>query len=317
MSRKCSYTISKDNYNKVLEKISSKIRLVLMDANYLQFSNGYIITDAKSVRTFKRNFRKLQINFSQQYVDLLYSNLEEDRKCGVTLRKAEVSALGGRKNWSKNRHILTQHSKIRAKENPEHLSKAGKSVKNRWQKGLTKQDDPRILAHSIRMKLNNPSEGGISKEQRSKQSNTMKEKILSGNFTPNSNNRLTYFNIKYRGKKYRSSWEVLFHHSFPDFEYESLRISYLDETSQQHIYIVDFVDHVNKIVVEVKPLCIMNRGNNRFKELALIKWCKENHYEYVHYDEEKMGNLCKTIDLTELEENIQNKLRGLVNEIKV
>jgi hypothetical protein len=74
----------------------------------------------------------------------------------------------------------------------------------------------------------------------------MKQKILSGEFTPNSNNRNTHWESTFNNNTYRSSWEALYQYFNQDAEYEKLRIEYnINNTAK--IYIVDFVDHVNKI----------------------------------------------------------------------
>jgi hypothetical protein len=57
----------------------------------------------------------------------------------------------------------------------------------------------------------NPNWGkSPSLESREKQSSTLKTKILNGEYTPKSNNRLTHYNIIHNNKTFRSSWEVIF-----------------------------------------------------------------------------------------------------------
>ena len=75
-------------------------------------------------------------------------------------------------------------------------------------------------------------------------SKTMKRKILSGEITPRTANRLTHKRLSspITGvTAYRSNWEVQYHEQLPHLQYESLRIPYFF-SQKQHVYIVDFWD---------------------------------------------------------------------------
>jgi hypothetical protein len=124
-----------------------------------------------------------------------------------------------------------------------------------------------------------------SKEHREQQSVLMKKKILNGEFTPNTNNRNTHWEASCNGKKYRSSWEALYHYFNPDAVYEELRIKY-SYNDDYHIYIVDFVDHNNKTVAEVKPSRLFNDDKTQCKITSLMDWCDEHGYVYIQADEE-------------------------------
>lgn len=85
----------------------------------------------------------------------------------------------------------------------------------------------------------------LSDADRLKKSVIMKQLILNGKFTPNSNNRNTHWKSTYKGQAFRSSWEALYACLNETAEYETLRISYtLDD--REFVYIVDFIDHDKK-----------------------------------------------------------------------
>lgn len=105
----------------------------------------------------------------------------------------------------------------------------------------------------------------------------MKERILTGTFTPNSNNRNTHWVSKFNGKTYRSSWEALYQYFNPYAEYETLRLPYT-HNKLNLIYIVDFIDHDKRIVTEVKPLEMLNDSKTKSKILALTNWARQNNY---------------------------------------
>lgn len=131
--------------------------------------------------------------------------------------------------------------------------------------------------------------GKKTPEQRAKQSEQVKQRILNGEFTPKTTNRLNHSRIKYDGHSFRSSWELAFYKDMKakgvNIEYETLRVAYKFK-GKNHVYITDFVDHDNKIVYEVKPKRLVEDPKTMAKEQAAIEWCKENGYtfEYIHED---------------------------------
>lgn len=121
-----------------------------------------------------------------------------------------------------------------------------------------------------------------------KLSERLKEKIKNGLFTPNITNswcrskliiKFKYNNI-IKTVKVRSCWEAMFILLNKHLDYETLRIPYINENNETHIYIVDFIDKNNKIVYEIKPLRNINKGDNPYKKKALEQWCHDNNYNY-------------------------------------
>jgi len=124
---------------------------------------------------------------------------------------------------------------------------------------------------------------------REKQSNTMKQLIKDGKYTPNSNNRLTHKTIEYNELKFRSSWELIFYKHqknvlHNELGYEELRLEYYDtEMQKNRVYITDFIDHANKILYEVKPSSLIEDNND--KEISAVSWCDAHGYKYVYITE--------------------------------
>ena len=120
------------------------------------------------------------------------------------------------------------------------------------------------------------------------QSNTVKNKIKNGEWTPAVTNSWCHSKIKLKyilnnvivSKNVRSSWEAFFQLLNPNLEYETLRIPYYDtEHKITRNYIVDFIDNENKIVYEVKPYRCKSKQSNIDKFNALEEWCKTNDYK--------------------------------------
>lgn len=118
---------------------------------------------------------------------------------------------------------------------------------------------------------------------REKNSNIMKLKIKNGEFTPNiTNSWCSYSYLIMNGleKRYRSSWEAFYQLCNPALEYEKLRITYTLE-GKLHTYIVDFVDHINKKVFEIKPNSQKEKKIVKIKEKQCRIWCDENKYDFL------------------------------------
>jgi hypothetical protein len=118
----------------------------------------------------------------------------------------------------------------------------------------------------------------------SKNSEKMKMKISTGEFTPCITNSWScsktelYLNEKLY--QYRSSWEAFFHLCNPHLEYETIRIPYFYK-NKNHNYIVDFVYNDNKRIYEIKPKrCFKNSRVSIKKHYAEI-WCENNGFKLI------------------------------------
>ena len=149
----------------------------------------------------------------------------------------------------------------------------------------------------------------MSAERKKYFSDKIKSKILSGEFTPKSNNRNTYWTATFDGKKYRSSWEALYQSLNPSAEHETLRIEYIFNNNK-HIYIVDFIDHTAKLVTEVKPRELCNNSKFLAKMAALSEWAKINKYDVLIADHAWFKQH-KILDYSKFDEETTRKIRKL------
>ena len=210
--------------------------------------------------------------------------------CGVTLGIDSFNYISA-KNFTKYCFSCTKKGMWRyvISYNKETLKERGRKIteskKKFYQTDRGKEVAQQIgEKNSIAVKRFHQSEEGkiLRKQVGLKLSNIMKQSILSGKFTPNSNNRNTHWESEYNGKKYRSSWEALYQFHFPLAQYEKLRIKYFFQ-EKEHIYIIDFIDEQNKIVVEVKPEELVNDNKTQAKINALKSWAIENNYIFQLY----------------------------------
>jgi very-short-patch-repair endonuclease len=121
-----------------------------------------------------------------------------------------------------------------------------------------------------------------------KNSIKMKENIREGRFIPCVTNSWSKSRCDISFKrddeiiniKTRSTWEAYFQLFNKHLLYEKLVIPYKFK-KEEHNYIVDFVDHVNKIIYEIKPNSTAKHMKNLSKERYARRWCKENGYKYM------------------------------------
>ena len=191
----------------------------------------------------------------------------------------------GRKSWAKGQTKFTNKS----------IAK--------WSKKLSKHNknnDPRIEKQTYENKLgqNNPMSRtkykGNRKELTKKQSITLRNKIIKGEYTPKSENRLCHSKLEYKGKKYRSSWEIVFHYLNPNMLYEKIRIPYKLKNGEEHTYISDFYDETTNTIYEIKPDKIYKDLSDKME--AIETSIKQNtNYNYIHLGD----NWAKSIQLNE------------------
>jgi hypothetical protein len=147
------------------------------------------------------------------------------------------------------------------------------------------------------------------KEAALKTSNSLKSKIINGEYTPKSENYMIFgmleFRINEKIKKVRSSWELIFWLNNEHLEYEKIRIEYFDSVAgKNRVYITDFYDKVHNKIIEIKPKKYQNI-NFQDKKNAAIK----HGYNFEVIDETYFNN-CKS---AELSEKIQNSIIGVEN----
>ena len=202
------------------------------------------------------------------------------------------------------------------------LISRGKAITNSklnfYQTDLGKQVAGRIGAkNSIAMKEFNQTTAGKVNIERSRVLNrrTMNAKILSGEFTPNSNNRNTHWDSTFNGKSYRSSWEAVYQSHYPDDEHENLRIPY-SYNNINYIYIVDFVNHNTKTVTEIKPIELCNHPKFIAKFTALNAWGIYNGYSVHLVTLEKLQEMGKPYDVSKFDSKTQLKINKIYAKTK-
>jgi hypothetical protein len=224
-----------------------------------------------------------------------YYHLERDHYCTNCNSKLNIdsySYTGWNKGFSKFCKNCTVQEVWKTNLTTEKLKERGKKISKSKKsfyaskKGIkTAKENGKKISKSLK-KFHETEEGQLARKKSSEiNSKIMRQRIISGTFTPNSNNRNTHWDAYYNGKRYRSSWEALYQYFDPDAEYETLRIPYFFE-NKEYIYIIDFVNHKIKIVVEVKPKELLNDKKIQAKVDAAKKWCFEHDYQFILVDKE-------------------------------
>ena len=192
-----------------------------------------------------------------------------------------------------------------------------------WNKGL--RGDPRCpgsnMSEETKLRFSETRKGSgnpnfgkkQSVESKIKQKISMRNSMLSGKYTPKSNNRNTHFESSLDGKKYRSSWECLYQYINPNSKYEELRIPYFDEDkNKERVYIVDFIDHDSKTICEVKPKSKCNGTNFDNKMKALNIYANEIGYSVIIANEDWIkSNVGKILDYSRFDSKTTEKLKRL------
>jgi len=129
-----------------------------------------------------------------------------------------------------------------------------------------------------------------------KQSESMKNKILRGDFTPNITNSWTRGRIQYEINgvvfKFRSQWEAIFFLFNQHLVFEKTRIPYFDITGKRRTYITDFTDESLKIIYEIKPDGLRDGDLVKTKRKYAEEWCIDNDFSYVEISDSWYKNLC-------------------------
>jgi len=158
----------------------------------------------------------------------------------------------------------------------------------------------------IRKKLSESHKGkSPTEEARNKQSITMKEKILNGEWSPNVANSFTHWKneLRIEGKvfKFRSSWELEVFQQLKDIypiseiEYETLRIPY-KYNGVEHVYIVDFYVPFKRLAIEVKPRNSLLDEQEQEKMKICRKFCEQNNITFLIFDENKKSIVREILD---------------------
>lgn len=165
--------------------------------------------------------------------------------------------------------------------------------------------------------FNKTEQGKLVKAETSrKNSETMKRKIASGEFTPCITNTRTHWNARIiledtTVKRFRSSWEAVFWNSNKHLEFEVLRIPWIDLNNNSHTYIVDFYDKDKNIVYEVKPKNTWAVQDVKMQQV--INYCLINKIKFIWINED---NILSFIDENDFKGENLIQLQKVYNGIK-
>jgi hypothetical protein len=304
--------------NFILQRHKQKLRILNYLSDEIQLSNGTVLCGLNKKKCVKRLKVELHSLWRDNF-DIVYGSDKELSEGKIKEIKRYGSAKGGISVQEKYGDVIKKNNLTAAGwskgiDHNSYVKKDGTKWKPNPNKGLTKDTSEtiRVKYSEGRMGYKNPMFGvEHTEEYKKEQSDRMKTKILSGEFTPNTNNRLTHYEVVFNNKKWRSSWEAVFHYLYPEYEYEKLRIPY-EFNGEKYIYIVDFVDHNNKIAVEVKPIELFKDAKTSAKFAALELWCKENGYIAKKFTQNEIYFCKDKIEVSLFDENTQKKILGLL-----
>ena len=296
---KISYEQWKDRLNERLARYNQCIRVMDFGKLKLKLSTGDTLTQPEFSK-FKRRVMNAKTDLWVKNMDSLVAGRVTEKEI-----KSMLAAAGGKAVHRLYPNLSEQNLNSGI---PWNKGIVGKQIS--WAKGLTKETDSRIEKFAKFGEKNGMY--GVKMSDRDKQirSDIMKTKILSGEFTPNSNNRNTHWDSEYDGKKYRSSWEALYQAINPLAEYEKLRIEYKIGASSK-IYIVDFIDRGSRQVIEVKPRELCSGPVYESKMTALRAWATTNDFTVIVADKEWLLAQTCNIDYTLFDEKTAKKVKEL------
>jgi hypothetical protein len=161
---------------------------------------------------------------------------------------------------------------------------------------------------------------GIAQIRRSaaKQSVSIRQRIKSGEFTPNITNSWTRWtaiiDYKEATRKFRSSWEACFWLSNRHFEYETIRVESISNPNR--VYVGDFYDQTKRVLYELKPKS--EYQNKKDKMDSLIHYCKVNNIKFVWVNESNIASyIDENLFTSELQLTQLTKMKkGITNATK-
>lgn len=294
---KISYTNWITILNDRLETFGQETRIVSYTKDLIVLNTGNALKD-KDLKSFKGRVMNKATDLWVKNIDyLLLGKITEAQIksliysiSGKNCQKLHGDKIKKNLNtgspWNKNMKGSYPYSHPCSDRAKEKISEANKGEKN----GMFGK------THSV--------------ESKEKLSHTMRNKILTGKFTPNSNNRNTHWESVYKGKKYRSSWEAWYQYLDNQAEYESLRLEY-NYKGKSKIYIVDFINQAEKKVIEIKPKELLNREDTKIKLEALNQWAIQNNYTLVIVTKQWLVENSEEICYTDFDSSTANKIRKI------
>ena len=291
-----------ERFNNILKEHNQHLQAEKITGKEVVLSNGLVLTSERDVRLCKKRVMSGDRVWKENF-DRIYSTNKEQRTSAEKECRSLTSVKGG----------------INCQKEHKQKIKSNLNTGTPWNKGMKgnypyshpcTEDAKKRIGDANRGEKNGMFGKKHSIEYKQEQSQRMRELILSGKFTPNSNNRNTHWDSFYQDKKFRSSWEALYQYFDREAEYEAVRIPYRFD-NKDYIYIIDFVNHKTKTLVEVKPQELLNDKKTQAKISAAKEWCYNNGYNFVVADKTYFTSKSMPTDLSEFDTKTQNKIRKL------
>src|SRR6056300_218223 len=188
-----------EGFNQILKEYNQQLRAETISSREIILSNGLVLNSERDVSLCKKRVMIGNKTWKENF-DRLYSINNKERNAVEKECRSITSKKGGISCQKKHKEKI----------------KSNLNTGTPWNKGM-KGDYPysHPLSEDAKKRIGDANRGeknGMygkkhSLEERQNKSQKMKELILSGKFTPNSNNRNTHWDSFYQDKKYRSSWE--------------------------------------------------------------------------------------------------------------
>ncbi|MGI0076428.1 MAG: Tn7 transposase TnsA N-terminal domain-containing protein [Nitrosopumilaceae archaeon] len=268
--------------NTLLIQASNKIIICKWTAgrnkNIVTLSNGVIISGVAELRKFRQRVRSKSL---QLFIDTIYNSDDiQERDKIVSQLQAQHASEVNKLFWINLPPAIKTKRLIHAQSIYKFVDRTAVDRTKNWMltlKGQTKETNQYLKSMSEkRIGTGNPMYGKKHKpETKKKQSDLIKQRIRDGEWTPNVHNSRTHWSAEYNGKKYRSSWELIYHCFNPTDLYEQIRIPYIID-NEHHTYIVDFYNPNANILTEIKPSCRLNEKIFQKKYQAAVMWCHEH-----------------------------------------
>lgn len=285
-----------DRFNDRLAEYRQETRVVEYSGKKMALSNGVVLSNNDKYRFCKRIMNTATDLWIENLDKILSGEISEE------FIKSKLASIGGQAAQKKYGDTIKLNLNTGTPWN------AGTKGQNLGSLGPRSQEVKDAISKKNSGSGNGMHGGKMTDAAKLEKSILMKGKILRGEFTPNSNNRNTHWDSYYKGKKYRSSWEALYHYYNNNAEYESLRVEY-EFDGITHIYIVDFVDHESRTVVEVKPVELCNNLKFMAKKVALDQWALVNGYEVILATQTWLRENIIVTDYTDFDEKTATKIK--------
>lgn len=263
-------------------------------------------------KNYKLNFNDLT---KQEYYDKYFKKNKEDQCIVCGKISIFLSLDKGYSNFCSFKCKCSYAGKISSQKNPnkwkEMVKASIKVLKDKTYEEIYGIDIAKIKRKNLSLgqKKFFRSKKGKKRitQMKIEQSLIMKEKILKGEFTPKTNNRLTHLGkyfifINNKKIELRSSWELklcnfLIKNNIKDFGYETTRIKYFDSIKKtERIYIVDFFIKNLNLLIEIKPKSIAKKQNFKDKFKWVKKYAKNNKLRFILLTEKDLNNEFKILE---------------------